>query len=425
MSRQSRRAKNRRKNIIMRRRIFLVLFLLILIPILYKGTALLINGSKSLYSSITKKEEQLKGPEEKPPKVNDTDKKEDDPVEPEIANVKLLSVGDIMFHMPQVKAAYLGDGNYDFRDNFKYVKNHISNADIAIANFETVTTGNDKKFSGFPQFNSPKETLFALKETGFDILSTANNHSLDGGKDGILNTLKFIEEYGLKSTGTYKDENNEFLIEEKNGIKLGFLSYTYGLNGLEFYLSEDELSYMINLIDEEKIKSDIEDVKKKVDLVVVSVHWGVEYQREPNDTQIELGHKMVDWGANIVLGSHPHVLQKSEIIKKDGKDNFIIYSMGNFFSNQRKESMGNAFTEDGVMVEIDIEKDITNDKTVIKEVEFLPTWIYKYNESGKDNFRILSTNDILEQKLEINLSDSVKNRIKMSQEDSMETLNYE
>lgn len=425
MSRQGRRSRDRRKKVIIRRRILLVLLLLILMPILYKGTSLLINGGKALYGNITNKEEQPQGAEEKTPKTNNTNNKEEDPIEPEIINIKLLSVGDIMFHMPQVKASYLGDGNYDFRDNFKYIKSHISGADIAIANFEAVTAGNDKKFSGFPQFNSPKETLFALKETGFDILSTANNHSLDGGKGGILNTLKFIEEYGLKSVGTYKDENKEFLIEEKDGVKLGFLSYTYGLNGLEFYLSEEELSYMINLIDEEKVKGDIEKIKEQVDMVVVSVHWGIEYQRRPNDIQIELGRKMVDWGANIVLGSHPHVLQKSEIIKKDGKDNFIIYSMGNFFSNQRKESMGNEFTEDGVMVEIDIEKDITNDKTVIKGVEFLPTWIYKYNENGKENFRILSTKDVLEEKIEINLHDSIKSRIKKSQENSMETLNYE
>lgn len=425
MSRQSQRYKNRRKKVIRRRRILFVFFLILLTPILYKGTKFLVDGGKTLYSNIVNKGENANDLQDKPPKANISNEKEEERIEPEITNVKILSVGDIMFHMPQVKAAYLGDGNYDFRDNFKYVKDHISGADIAIANFETVTAGNDKKFSGFPQFNSPKETLFALKEAGFDIISTANNHSLDGGKDGILNTLKFIEEYGLKSAGTYKDKNKEFLIEEKNGVKLGFLSYTYGLNGLEFYLSEEELSYMINLIDEEKIKSDIEKMEKEVDVVVVSVHWGIEYQRQPNDTQIQLGHKMIDWGANIVLGSHPHVLQKSEIIKKDGKDNFIIYSMGNFFSNQRRDTMGNAFTEDGVMVEIDIEKDITNNETVIKNIEFLPTWIDKYNEKGKDKFRILSTNDVLDGKLEINIDDTIKNRIKKSQEDSMETLNYE
>lgn len=433
MSRQNRRVQKRRKKIIRRRRIILVLFLLILIPLLYKGTTLIVGGGKTLYSGFINKGEKGNNPQEDPLKdkipIKDKEKEKqkdkEKPVEPEIANVKLLAVGDVMFHMPQVKAGYMGDGNYDFTDSFKHVKKYISGADISVANFETVTAGNDKKFSGFPQFNSPKETLLGLKESGFDILSTANNHSLDQGKEGILKTLEYIEEYGLKSAGTYKDKEKEFLIEEKNGVKLGFLSYTYGLNGLEFYLSEEELAYMVNLIDEDKIKGDIEAIKKEVDVVVVSVHWGTEYQREPNEGQIDLGRKMVDWGANIVLGSHPHVLQKSEIVKKDGKDNFIIYSMGNFFSNQRKDTMGNAFTEDGVMVEVDIEKDMTNDQTKIKAINFLPTWIDKYRENGKDNYRILSTRDVLDGKLEIKLSDSIKNRIQKSQNDSIETLNYE
>lgn len=419
MSRENRRAKNRRKKIIRRRRILLVLFLLILIPILYKGSQFIVKEAKGLYTSKSDKAKDKEDPKKSP------DKPKEEPVEPVLANARIVSVGDVMFHMPQVRASYLGDGKYDFADNFQFVKKHIAGADIAIANFETVTAGNDKKFSGFPQFNSPKETLLGLKDAGFDIISTANNHSLDQGKDGVLNTIKYAKEYGLKNVGTYAEPQSQYLIEEKNGIKLGFLAYTFGLNGLDFYLSEEELKYMVNLIDEEKIKKDIESLGKESDLVVVSVHWGVEYQKDPNDAQIDLAYKMVDWGANIILGSHPHVLQKSEIIKRDGKDNFIIYSMGNFFSNQRKETMGNSFTEDGVMLAIDVEKDLTNDKTIIKNIEFLPTWVYKYNDKGKDKYKILPTKDALEGNLEIELDDSVKNRINKSQTDSLETLNYE
>lgn len=418
MSRQNRRDAKNRKKIIRRRRLVLVLFILVFLPMLYKGAGFLFRGSEALDSNISRKEDRVEKPKE-----NKLGKEK--AAAPKTANIKLLSVGDIMFHMPQVKAADRGNGSYDFTDNFKYVKKHISDADIAIANFETVTVGNDRGFSGFPQFNSPKETLFALKDTGFDILSTANNHSLDQGKDGIINTLNYIEEFGLKSAGTYKTREKDFLIEEKNGIKLGFLAYTYGLNGLDMYLSEEELSYMINLIDEEKIKEDIGLIEKEVDLVVVSVHWGVEYQRQANDFQMDLAHKMVDWGANIVLGSHPHVLQGSEIVEKDGKDNFIIYSMGNFISNQRKDTMGNSFTEDGVMVEVNIEKDIKEDETIIKEVNFLPTWLDKYSENGISKYRVLPTKDVLEGNLEIDLNESVKARIKKSQEDSMKTLSYE
>lgn len=416
MSRPSRRARRRKKQIIKRRRIILLIFVLLLIPLLYKGGKYILNRGKSLYSSV-----KVEGDNKEEISEKDVPVKEE-PIEPETAEARILSVGDLMFHMPQVKSAYLGDGNYDFTGNFEHVKKYISEADIAIGNFETVTAGNDKKFSGFPQFNSPKETLLALKETGFDIVSTANNHSLDQGKEGILNTLKYSKEYGLKAIGTYESPQKEFVIEEKNGIKIGFIAYTYGLNSLEFYLSDEELSYMVNRIDEDKIKMDIDKLKDQVDIIAVSLHWGTEYQREPSQDQIDLGHKMVDWGANIIFGSHPHVLQKSEIIKKDGRDNFIIYSQGNFFSNQSKESMGNSFTEDGVMVAIDLEKDITNEITTIKNVEFLPTWIYKYKEKGKDIYKILPTTDVLDGNLKIELTDNIKQRINQSHEDSMTIL---
>lgn len=385
-----------------RKKIIFILILLILIPSLYKNTNNILNENKELYSDVKENKKQL--------------------VEKDVSKVKLLAVGDVMFHMPQIRASYCGDGKYNFEDDFKYVKRSISNADISIANFETVTAKDDKKYSGFPQFNCPKETLLALKETGFDVISTANNHALDQGKEGVINTLKNAKEYGLKTVGTYETPQTEYLIQEKNGVKLGFLAYTYGLNGLDASLTKEELSYMINLIDENKIKTDIELLKEDVDIVVVSVHWGEEYKRIPNDTQTDLGHKMVDWGANIILGSHPHVLQKTEIIEKDGKDNFIIYSMGNFISNQRESTMKNSFTEDGVMVEIYIEKNNKDNDTKIKNIEFIPTWIDKYNKDGKDAYRILPTRDIVEKKLDINLSNSVRDRIDKSYKDSMETL---
>ncbi len=165
-------------------------------------------------------------------------------IEDEIEEISILAVGDIMFHIPQVKAAYIGDGKYDFTQTYKYVKKHIDGADVALANFETVTAGNHIPYSGFPRFNSPKETLHALKDVGFDIISTANNHSLDQGKKGILSTLDNIEELGLKSIGTNRTNEENILIQEVKGIKIGYLSYTYGLNGLDSLLSKDELSYM-------------------------------------------------------------------------------------------------------------------------------------------------------------------------------------
>lgn len=342
-------------------------------------------------------------------------------VEDKVEEMTLLAVGDIMFHSPQVRAAYLGEGNYDFTPTFKYVKEYIESVDVALVNYETVTL--DKKpYSGFPRFNSPKETILALAETGFDIISTANNHSLDGGKPGIVSTLNVIEEYGLKSIGTYETPEEQILIEDIRGIKIGFLSYTYGLNGLDSLLTKDELSYMINLINEEKIKADIEKTKELgVDLTVLFLHWGNEYHNDPSNYQIELGEKIIEWGGNIIFGSHPHVIQKSETLSNP-QDNYIIYSMGNFLSNQSKVTMGNSLTEDGVMVKLNIEKNFTTGESIIKEVEYIPTWVYKYKSEGKFNYEILPIEEVISKELEIELTKTVFNRIEDSFNNTLDTL---
>lgn len=341
-----------------------------------------------------------------------------------INNISLLATGDIMFHIPQIKSAQIPGGSYDFSPVFKHVKSYIQEADIAVANLETVTAGKEIGYSGFPRFNSPKETITALKETGFDILATANNHSLDQGKQGIISTLKTIKENNLKSIGTYDSPQVEHLIEDVKGIRLGLLSYTYGVNGLDSLLSREEYSYMINIIEEERIKKDINELKdRNVDLVVIYIHWGHEYHNIPSDYQMDLGHKIVEWGGDIILGSHPHVIQKSEIIEKDGKDKFIIYSMGNFLSNQRESSMGNPYTEDGVMVKIDIEKNMKNGETIIKDIDYIPTWIHRPIEGNNTKFEILPIMDVLDGKIDIDLPHNILSRIKKSYDDTMRTLN--
>lgn len=344
------------------------------------------------------------------------------PEEPKFSSINILAVGDIMFHSPQYRAAFNKETNsYDFTPTFRHVKRYVEEADIALGNFETVTAGEGVSFSGFPRFNTPKESLLALKETGFDILSTANNHCIDQGKKGLISTIDNINEYKMKNIGTYKEPGDNILIEERDGIKIGFLSYTYGLNGLDSLLKAEELAYMVNRIDEEKIKEDIEKLKSlDVDLITVFIHWGNEYQREPSTYQLELGSKMVEWGANIILGSHPHVIQKSQIINKDGKDNFIIYSMGNFLSNQRKETMNNPYTEDGVMINLEIEKNLNSSETIIKSVQYIPTWVHRFRDSnGKLSYEIIPINDYINGELDIAIAGSLKERIMKSYNDTM------
>lgn len=346
------------------------------------------------------------------------------PKEPIISNINLIAAGDIMFHSPQIRAAYNDEEKtYDFSSVFKYVEKYIQKADIALANFETVTAGKDIKFSGYPRFNTPKESLLGIKEAGFDILTTANNHSLDQGKKGLIKTIEAIEEYGLKNIGTYREPNKDIFIEEIKGIKLGLLSYTYGLNGMDVALSPEELSYMVNLIDEDKIKSDIEKTKELgADLIVVFIHWGNEYHREPSEYQIELGDKMMEWGADIILGSHPHVIQKSETINKNGKDKFIVYSMGNFLSNQRAETLQNPYTEDGILINLNIEKNFESNETIIKDIEYIPTWVHRYRENGKLVYEILPVKNAIEDKIETIGIDGIKTRLKKSYEDTMEKM---
>lgn len=344
--------------------------------------------------------------------------------EPEISNIKLLAVGDIMFHSPQFKSAYdAKTQTYDFKHNFRYIKNYVKEADIAIGNFETVT-GEGIGYSGYPRFNTPKESLLAIKDAGFDILSTANNHCLDQGKKGLINTIDNIKANNMKNIGTYKHRrDNEILIEEINGIRLGFLSYTYGLNGLDFTLTREELSFMVNLIDENRIESDLKEAKLwDLDLIIISIHWGNEYQKEPSAYQIGLGEKMIGWGADIILGSHPHIIQKSQTINKGGKDKFIIYSLGNFLSNQREETMGNSYTEDGLMVEFEIEKNFLNQNTIIKNVHYIPTWVYRYKEGKKLYYEILPVGEILKGNMQYDKYDVIKERIKKSYEYTMEKM---
>ena len=346
-------------------------------------------------------------------------------VENKVATGTILAAGDIMFHIPQVKSAYDSNSEtYDFRDVFKYVKKYIDSSDLSLANFETVTAGGDVKYSGFPNFNSPKETLEAIKYSGFDILSTANNHCLDQKKNGLINTIDSIEEQGMKNIGTYEEPNPPIMIEEINEIRVALLSYTYGFNGMEGTLTDEEQKYMVNKIDEDKIKEDIGKAKDLgVDTVVVFIHWGNEYQREPSEEQLELGRKMVEWGANIVFGSHPHVIQKTEIINHDGKDNFIIYSMGNFLSNQCEKNVDNKYTEDGVMVKVQLEKDLSKGETIIKDISYIPTWVRRYKDNNKLKYEIIPIEDFLkDEALQSKVEKSIIMRMKESYDDTIEVM---
>ncbi|GIM32283.1 CapA family protein [Paraclostridium bifermentans] len=324
-----------------------------------------------------------------------------------VKNITISAIGDIMAHDDQLKAQFDKDTNtYSFDNNFKYVKPYISNSDLAIANLETTLAGPKAKYSSFPKFNSPDELADAIKDSGVDIVSTINNHTYDRGSDGVYRTLDVLNSKDIEHVGTQKnDEDENFLIKDVDGVKLGITAYSYGqvygsttaLNGLNIdYNDLNNLnifnsSYVDIAFNEIKDTLDVMN-NKESDLQVVILHWGDEYTRQPNEFQKELAKKLCDYGVDIIIGSHPHMVQPIEMIKSDENDNetLVIYSLGNFLSNQRNEILNKKYTEDGVIANIGINKNLNTGETKISNVEYIPTWVNKYNnKNGKLTYEII------------------------------------
>lgn len=305
---------------------------------------------------------------------------------PEIKKVKLKAFGDIMAHMAQIQYAYnKGGGEYDFSDQFTYLKDFVKDSDISIGNYET-TTNPDLPVAGFPRFNVPAAYLKDLKETGFDIVSTANNHSMDTELEGVFSTMEAAKEAGLDYVGSFKDKSDRILFKEVKGVKLAFLAYTYGCNGREnLIVPREEVENLGYLSDEDQIKKDIGRAKAQgADFVIVYPHWGIEYQSMPNEAQISLGRKMIDWGADLVIGNHPHVVEPVEVYQaEDGRKGLIAYALGNFISYQNYENSKDIRVEHSLALEIDLEKDLTSGNKKIADVKLHPIWVGTYyNEYG-------------------------------------------
>lgn len=324
----------------------------------------------------------------------------------------LLSVGDVMFHSPQLDAARQPDGSYTFMDSFRYLR-PILEKGYAIANFESTIA--EKGFMGYPAFKTPASSMNALRFAGFEMLALANNHTLDGGVPGIIRTNTTAKNFGFDVVGTYLDENTEPKIVNINGRDIAFLNYTYGLNGLDRYIEGKE--YMVNRIQEEKILKDIKYAKENAKGTVVIVHWGTEYKRTPDDYQKKWAKFFVEHGVDIILGSHPHVIEPAEFIEHEGHKTYCIYSQGNFISNQRREYMGGSpYGEDGVIVELKIKS--KDDRIYVSDVDYHPTWVHR----GKDplSFTIYPCEMVLNGEIEVD--EFIKNRVKESVERTMESL---
>ncbi len=247
--------------------------------------------------------------------------------QPEIIkeSMRLAMVGDVLLHLRLAQYQ-------DFTSSFAGVASTMQSYDYLIANQESPPVGNKYALSGFPQFSSPPHIVRDLQNAGVDMVTIANNHIVDKGEGGVRTFFENLDEYGMPYVGAYKnseDKANHRIIEV-GSIKIGLLAYTYGTNGL--YLPKGS-PYIINYIDEAKIKTDIELLKGEVDVVAVSMHWGPEYVYSESDYQKHFAKVLNEAGAHIVLGTHPHVLQPyKKLITEQGHETHVFYSLGNFFS---------------------------------------------------------------------------------------------
>ena len=295
--------------------------------------------------------------------------------------VSLLFVGDAMQHMPQINAAKTPSG-YDYKNCFQYIKEEVCSVDIAVVNLETTLAG--KPYKGYPNFSAPDEFAMDLKDAGFDVFLTCNNHSADTGKKGIERTIQVLDSLQVKHTGTFKnpEERKLFypLMVIKNGFRLAFLNYSYNTNGMPVYSPN-----IVNVINDKLILQDIEEAKQyKPDMIIACMHWGSEYQRLPNNEQKRLAQLLIDNGVGLIIGSHPHVIQPIEApLNNNGEINHVVaYSLGNFISNQKDR-----YTDSGAMVKIVLEKQ--EDKVSITDCKYSLVWRYKYTENGKLNYTLI------------------------------------
>ena len=305
-----------------------VLFTLILLIII---SVLVINSLNQKEKNVDKTDKVVENKDENQPK-----------------KMSLIAVGDVLIHESVYKDAY-SNNKYDFSPMFSDVKDIINKYDLKYCNQESTIGGSALGISGYPSFNSPDEIGDDITDLGFNLISLANNHALDKGMDAVLYSNSYWKTKDVITAGSYstQEERDNVKVYEKNGIKYAFLAYTTLSN------AKVPNDYIINMYSAARAKEDIDKIKDQVDVIIVSMHWGVEFYNEPNESQRQIAEYLSSLGVNVIIGSHPHVVQPVEYIG----DTLVIYSLGNFISNQL--SIASNYSKDtnpgiGLMVGMDI-----------------------------------------------------------------------
>jgi len=301
----------------------------------------------------------------------------------------LTSLGDTLCHNTQYWDAYNSKTNeYDFSYVYEDIKNYTLSSDITIGSLETTFAGKEKGYSNYPTFNTPDSLATALKNIGVDVVSLAGNHALDYGYTGLCRTIDVFNNIGLSHLGTYKtaEDQEKILIKDVKGVKIAFINYTYGTNGIPVPSGKE---FCVNLIDKDFIKKQINQAKEQnVDMIVACMHWGTEYRTTANSEQKDLANFLFENGVDVILGNHPHVLEpmeKKTITLQDGttKEVFVVYALGNFTADQRDE-----ITRDSAILNLTITKN-SDSKISIDKVNYVPIYMYKNTNVSTHKFKIL------------------------------------
>ena len=304
--------------------------------------------------------------------------------------IRLIFAGDVMGHTTQTKGAWRdgGDSCYNFMPTFQGVKDYISSADLSIANLEVTFAG--EPYTGYPRFSSPVALADALKDTGFELLLTANNHILDNGAKGLGLTLDALDKLGFLRTGSFKDstdrENRNPLMIQKNGFNLAFLNYTYGTNGLSA-----GPPVIVNYMDTLQIVNDLAKCRTlDADYIIACIHWGEEYQNKENEVQRQFAGFLARNGCNLIVGGHPHVVQPIHKIAVDKADSVLVaWSLGNFVSNQRWR-----YSDGGIMLEVTLTK--TDSEVELQSYKVEPFWVHRFPDKNVQVYRMILINDYLQ-----------------------------
>ncbi len=378
--------RTKRQKAIIRRRIFIAVLSVLLASTIALLSFVITAAFKFAKNddSIVSQESEISEPQIDPNAV--------------VSTATVVNTGDIILHSTVLDGAKTSDGDYDFSAFFTQTEKYFKAAHLATANLEVTLGGTESGvFSGYPAFNAPDSLLDVIKSSGIRMVTTANNHCYDTGLFGLKRTVQQLKSSGIDFIGTKEsDSDPTYIVKDVNGIKIGMVTYTYenssgdGQKSINGNVVKAEANSLINSFNYDKIdefytqaQSAIDSMKQSgAEAIVFYMHWGEEYQLSANTWQKSIAQKLCNMGVDVIVGSHPHVVQPIELIFSEDSQNttVCVYSMGNAISNQRQELMDSCpsgHTEDGMLFYYTFEK--YGDGTVaLGGVDVIPTWVNKY-----------------------------------------------